>query len=657
MFFLKPAFFKALFPFFSRSRPFRLWALLAAACLLTLPTAFGQKTGLEFFKAAVEGGEITEEQAQMMLVINELNMDLRSFIGSMIEEQKADVRAVLEEKGLIPSESLGSVRFITNLISPYFGLEFMQDNLYVNWLAAFLKNDIPVSQRKDEMWKALEDFKASFAGGAFKKYVEEKADRDLIKKAVYVNSFSAIENGTETSSWFGNQIYGMSRGGDDLELYAIGLPTMPVMYSMSHEQRKSWESKAYMGLIEQMKLSKPEIIGINMRENHFLYGVMELAEYIRDNQLDVYILGYCSTACSSYLLPAARDIYIGPYGIILYEASSFSIAGEVGKKIEESMKTSRESYARKIEDYGGVAEYFYELADETIVGQFLISMFSRSMQGNPRAFLKIFENFESELVKIAPLESLSKDETVNLFADFTPDELQAVAGFLFENAPAISDSDSGTAPEEKKARFGKIIEEAGGFPNYFWAAPIEAKEERLKSYLEKKNKGAGEKFHKNLRAARSDKYPMHSLDREVFVKLFADFTPEDLQFVSDFIFNSQYQFHDRDKLYKFISQEAEAEREFFSNLDNPVYADFLRFAHSFASYNPWISEVLRLDSEKASREEKGEQRKFRYIVPSTQVLRDAGLSIIGENRVENLFNDPQLPPERNSYFLLKDIEN
>lgn len=48
---------------------------------------------------------------------------------------------------------------------------------------------------------------------------------------------------------------------------------------------------------------------------------IELGRFIRENKMDVRIVGQCGTHCANYLLPAAKTVYIEPYGYIYTQGS------------------------------------------------------------------------------------------------------------------------------------------------------------------------------------------------------------------------------------------------------------------------------------------------------------------------------------------------
>lgn len=56
-----------------------------------------------------------------------------------------------------------------------------------------------------------------------------------------------------------------------------------------------------------------------------------LGNFIKRNNIDLHIVGSCGNYCATYLLPAAKTVYIEPYGYIYYTANFLSLATEVQK--------------------------------------------------------------------------------------------------------------------------------------------------------------------------------------------------------------------------------------------------------------------------------------------------------------------------------------
>ena len=56
-----------------------------------------------------------------------------------------------------------------------------------------------------------------------------------------------------------------------------------------------------------------------------------LGDFIKRNSIDLHIVGGCGHYCATYLIPAAKTVYIEPYGYIYYNASFLGLAMEIQK--------------------------------------------------------------------------------------------------------------------------------------------------------------------------------------------------------------------------------------------------------------------------------------------------------------------------------------
>ena len=99
--------------------------------------------------------------------------------------------------------------------------------------------------------------------------------------------------------------------------------------------------------IEFMERKNVKRIMINL--THF--GVLEdqesffiLGEFIKKQEIDLYIEGRCSFLCFNYLLPAARRVYIGSYGYISSEGNLKGLHLDIEKTFNLSVETMREGF-------------------------------------------------------------------------------------------------------------------------------------------------------------------------------------------------------------------------------------------------------------------------------------------------------------------------
>lgn len=91
-------------------------------------------------------------------------------------------------------------------------------------------------------------------------------------------------------------------------------------YHFSLEQEKKAEHISVLGqFLDQLKLRDIKKIIVNLPDqSDYHYDVisfLNLGYHIKERQMDLHIIR-CGTYCANYLLPAARAVYIEPYGYI-----------------------------------------------------------------------------------------------------------------------------------------------------------------------------------------------------------------------------------------------------------------------------------------------------------------------------------------------------
>lgn len=138
-------------------------------------------------------------------------------------------------------------------------------------------------------------------------------------------------------------------GGRQLELLA--LPLVFVHTPM--------EEQFIQAVIAYIQEKAPQELIINMKDNSTEF-VLALAELVKKNEMDIYILGHCAGPCSIYLLPAASKITIGPYGLITYS----NFIPSLHKKISTAFKRSQKLFKDFLKREGGIIEHTKKLVTD-----------------------------------------------------------------------------------------------------------------------------------------------------------------------------------------------------------------------------------------------------------------------------------------------------
>ena len=73
---------------------------------------------------------------------------------------------------------------------------------------------------------------------------------------------------------------------------------------------------------------------------------LKLGEFIREREIDLHIVGGCGHYCALYLIPAAKTVYIEPYGYI-YHRGSFT--GLLLQTVQGG-NAQRKKYMQQLED-------------------------------------------------------------------------------------------------------------------------------------------------------------------------------------------------------------------------------------------------------------------------------------------------------------------
>ena len=142
-----------------------------------------------------------------------------------------------------------------------------------------------------------------------------------------------------------------------------------------------------------------------------------LGEFIKQQGIDLHIVGGCGHYCAAYLIPAAKTVYIEPYGYVYHKGSFTGLLEEV-----ETIKEAQgEKYLEAIKD-----QWLSDLTNEEMVDFAIDKIISSTDKENAiKSFLTNLQKDNEELEKEFQ-EKFSKSEFKmrRKFADFTKEEIR-----------------------------------------------------------------------------------------------------------------------------------------------------------------------------------------------------------------------------------------
>ena len=169
-------------------------------------------------------------------------------------------------------------------------------------------------------------------------------------------------------------------------------------------------------LIEIMKQKNTKIITVNIPfQLHTDSRPFKLlGNFIKSNKLDLHIIGTCEDYCTKYLIPAAKTIYIEPYGHI-YSNGSFStladeFSGIVTGKMEELKRNIKNKGPSTLEEkIQTISSQIHSTVNSDNYSEFI----DKFKQMNPKTGV----DFEKSLT-----DFYYKPQTSQNLVDFTEEE-------------------------------------------------------------------------------------------------------------------------------------------------------------------------------------------------------------------------------------------
>ena len=328
-------------------------------------------------QAAPEGGagspEIMISPPLPALTEEEMAIPLERFIDENMQKLKGGfgIGSPFDQGQFLRSFDLFQQAPFYSRLSPisrefYFAAAYMHlqrifwgDLIQTRLSAALAGSSLSETEKKSRAKAVFETAVKELKAWSFFDYFQKSLSKDIMLESVKLMS-SMRAPITITVKKEGEEAFSVSRmshGGQ--EIYSVSpeetegpfgrlaplgslAPPADYIYQQTIEERHLIERAVYQGIIDNLIKNKSKAIAVNIFDNRSAAGMMRLARHIKKTGMDVYVLGHCSLTCSSYLLPAAKNVYIGLYGVISYQGDLFSsMAPEAGGIFNRALANAR----------------------------------------------------------------------------------------------------------------------------------------------------------------------------------------------------------------------------------------------------------------------------------------------------------------------------
>ena len=208
-----------------------------------------------------------------------------------------------------------------------------------------------------------------------------------------------------------------------------------------------------------MKQRKTRKILLNLTEGHLfnLDSFFMVGGYIRQEKIDLHIIGKCGSYCANYLLPAAKTIYIESYGSISYNGSATGFKRDISKiRLEQIEKVQSFTDSPEVDTF--LADVFIDrrkyVRDQVESGKIsgdVDSYFINDLKAwdndGERKGQKIADKLKKFLYDKGPISILemSNTEVIEFLESLSFDLLKTIRLFLFKDTDHLNRHDIGFA--------------------------------------------------------------------------------------------------------------------------------------------------------------------------------------------------------------------
>ena len=365
------------------------------------------------------------------------------------------------ESGLAsPSQPISSA-LAFYLLAPFLYRQFWEEEALSKSREALRDANISDREKKIRLKSNYENMRKILLEGKFLEYFRAHLSREAIleaikhsaesKRAGHINVpfESSGEEGADSriinvQTQAGvNGIYGIvpaiSQDGAKLERNELmplltGIPAMAAVYDLSFEERRQLEERIYQRVIDSLEARQASAIAVNMYKDHSPFGAMKLARHIKENDLDIHVFGYCNLSCSNYLLPAAKNIYIGDYGVILFGGELFlAMDSEVRGFFNDFAAKARAEFMGAFSKAGGDLERLYGIYTEEASEEFKEYIQQKGNQDLFYKFHRAIVDIYSRYSRLGKAALGRSDRTGFIMASkrFSKEERSLLHDFLF----------------------------------------------------------------------------------------------------------------------------------------------------------------------------------------------------------------------------------
>ena len=153
-----------------------------------------------------------------------------------------------------------------------------------------------------------------------------------------------------------------------------------------------------------------------------------LGKFMKENQMDLHIMGNCEAYCAKYLIPAAKTVHIGPYGYIHFHGSFGGMFEQAQSALPIQKAANRNLFREELSNMG--KDRKVEVLDSALeqlnsMGVF-IDRFKASDPESAQEFQKKLQAFYPAVNK-TDIKAFTKEERVQFLGQFSLDLLDSLA--------------------------------------------------------------------------------------------------------------------------------------------------------------------------------------------------------------------------------------
>lgn len=203
-------------------------------------------------------------------------------------------------------------------------------------------------------------------------------------------------------------------------------------------------TESHISSIRQKEASR---MLINFSQPHFnINNYFIMGEYIKQSGMDLHIIGKCSDYCASYLLTAAKTIYIESYGFISYSVTPRGLKKDIERIMpKQQEKVQQFINSSKVDDF--LVDIFMDRREkinnkvksgeaiDDVDSNFMNSLKNWDDDGKKKG-IKIADKLQKFLYDKGPISILemSNTEVMEFLESLSSDLLKTIRQFLFETS-------------------------------------------------------------------------------------------------------------------------------------------------------------------------------------------------------------------------------